>query len=438
MRFSPEAYLESLNIHRMHLGLASIKKLLGRLENPHKAYPVIIIAGTNGKGSTAAMTASILRSAGYNVGLYTSPHLVDVRERIVVNGQKIPRGEFHRIIACVKERVQQPVTYFEFLTAVAFVYFQKRKVDLAVLEVGLGGRLDATNVCRPLVSIITNIDRDHTDYLGGTLEAIAREKAGIIKTRGTCVTAERSRKVLDVFESVCRRRKAELFRVGRDIKIRREPRGLFYYRGLDRNLRGLAVPLRGDHQLSNAALALAAAEICERKGFVIGDEAMGKGLGEVRWEGRLEILRDRPLFILDGAHNPAGIGALCRSLKKDFSYHRLIFIFGALADKDYRRMLKKIISLSTKIILTPIQTTRAVPFGELLQTARGMMRDKPICAKDAANAIALSMTLAKKNDLICAAGSFYLAGEIKQAFDKLAFCDNEKTKKCSLQKGKAR
>ncbi|HRS96647.1 MAG TPA: Mur ligase family protein, partial [Smithella sp.] len=195
MRFSPEAYLESLNIHRMHLGLASIKKLLGRLENPHKAYPVIIIAGTNGKGSTAAMTASILRSAGYNVGLYTSPHLVDVRERIVVNGQKIPRGEFHRIIACVKERVQQPVTYFEFLTAVAFVYFQKRKVDLAVLEVGLGGRLDATNVCRPLVSIITNIDRDHTDYLGGTLEAIAREKAGIIKTRGTCVTAERSRKV---------------------------------------------------------------------------------------------------------------------------------------------------------------------------------------------------------------------------------------------------
>jgi|YelNatPaOPRAMG01_1025707.scaffolds.fasta_scaffold23869_2 dihydrofolate synthase/folylpolyglutamate synthase len=438
MKVNPESYLESLNIHRMHLGLAAVRKLLKRLGNPQEAYPTILIAGTNGKGSTAAMTASILRRAGYEVGLYTSPHLVDVRERIVVNGEKIPRKEFCRIIAFVRKQVQQPVTYFEFLTVAALVYFQKRKVDLAVLEVGLGGRLDATNVCGPLVSVITNIDLEHTAYLGGTLEAIAIEKAGVIKRHGVCVTAARSKKVLNVFESVCRRRAAKLFCVGRDIKIQKEQGGFFTYRGLDRNLRGVRLSLRGDHQRSNAALALAAAEICERKGFAVGDAAMVRGLEEVRWEGRLEILRDRPLFVLDGAHNPAGIESLCRSLKKDFSYRRLIFIFGVLADKDYRRMLKKIVALASKIILTPLQTDRAVPFEKLLRAAAGMMKDKPISAKNTSDAVARALALAQRDDLICAAGSFYLAGEIKQSFDKPAFCDNENKKRIRLKKGKAR
>jgi len=178
------AYLESLNVNQMRFGLKPIRQLLSRLDYPHQSYPTIIIGGTNGKGSTAAMLSSILHSAGYRVGLYTSPHLTDVRERIMINGEKISRRDFSRLIEQVRGEIQNPVTYFEFLTAVAFVYFQSQKIDMAVLEVGLGGRLDATNVCNPLVSVITNIDLDHMSYLGNTLEAITREKAGIIRPRG--------------------------------------------------------------------------------------------------------------------------------------------------------------------------------------------------------------------------------------------------------------
>lgn len=436
MLFHPERYLENLNIDKMRFGLAPVKKLLLRLGNPQEAYPTILIAGTNGKGSTAAMTASILQCAGYRVGLYTSPHLIDVRERIVINGKKISQHEFRRVIAFVKDKVQQPITYFEFLTAAAFVYFQKRNVDVAVLEVGLGGRLDATNVCKPLVSVITNIDLEHTSYLGRTLEAIACEKAGIIKKRGVCVTAARSQRVLNVFESICQRRQAKLFCLGRDITIKKEKNGFVSYQGLYRRFTGLSVALRGDHQLSNAALALAAAEICEKKGIVIDDQALREGLKNVRWAGRLEILQDKPFFILDGAHNPAGMAALCRSLKKDFSYRKLIFIFGALKDKDYRLMLKTIIPLSSKIILTPIQTSRAVPVGDLFRLAAGMTRVKPLLAENANDAVAQALRLAGQKDLICAAGSFYLVGEIKQAFDKLILCGNEKTKECLLKRKK--
>ncbi len=227
-KFNPSAYLDSLNVDTMHFGLAAITELLSRLGNPQNSYKTILIAGTNGKGSTAAMTASVLCSAGYKVGLYTSPHLIDVRERIVFNGKKISLREFNRIIAYVKNKMGQPVTYFEFLTAVAFVYFQNKKVDIAVLEVGLGGRLDATNVCQPLVSVITNIAFDHTAYLGNTLESIAREKAGIIKKNGICITAAKQKKVLDVLKEVCLRRRAKFYCRGRDIKIRKQERWFFH------------------------------------------------------------------------------------------------------------------------------------------------------------------------------------------------------------------
>ena len=193
-------YLASLNINKMRFGLGAITQLLFNLGNPQNSFKAITIAGTNGKGSTAAMIASILQSAGYKVGLYTSPHLIDVRERIVINGKKISLKDFNRTIEYVKDRMKRPVTYFEFLTAVAFVYFQNQKVDIAVLEVGLGGRLDATNICRPLVSVITNIDFDHTEYLGNTLESITREKAGIIKQNGICITGAKQKRVLELLD----------------------------------------------------------------------------------------------------------------------------------------------------------------------------------------------------------------------------------------------
>jgi dihydrofolate synthase / folylpolyglutamate synthase len=425
-KLNPSAYLDSLNVDKMRFGLKAITELLSQLGNPQNSYKTILIAGTNGKGSTAAMIASILCSAGYKVGLYTSPHLVDVRERIVINGKKISLKEFNQTIAYVKDKKEQPVTYFEFLTAAVFVYFQRQKVEIAVLEVGLGGRLDATNVCKPLVSVITNIALDHMDYLGNTLDSIAREKAGIIKQKGICITAAKQNKVLEVLKNVCLRHRAKLYRLGRDIKIKKQKDGILNYEGLYRNLKNLKIPLQGDHQLSNAALALAAIELCEKKGFSIADTAIYAGLKNTHWEARLEVLQNQPLFLLDGAHNPAGISVLCRTLKKDFSYRRLILIFGALADKDYRRMLQKIVPLASIIILTQLKTKRAVPVNDIMETVK-KMGYPAIVTENVGQAIERAQAMAKKQDLICATGSFYLAGEVKQAFPKLVLCDNTKS-----------
>ena len=414
-KLNPSAYLDSLNVDKMRFGLKAISELLSRLGNPQNSYKTILIAGTNGKGSTAAMIASILCSAGYKVGLYTSPHLVDVRERIVINGKKISLKEFNWTIAYVKDKIKQPVTYFEFLTAAAFVYFQRQKVDIAVLEVGLGGRLDATNVCKPLVSVITNIALDHMDYLGNTLDSIAREKAGIIKQNGICITAAKQKIVLEVMKDVCLRRRAKLYCLGRDIKIKKQKNGFLTYQGLYRNINNLTIPLQGDHQLSNAALALAAIELCEKNGFSVDDAAISAGLKNTHWEARLEVLQKQPLFLLDGAHNTAGINVLCRSLKKEFSYRRLILIFGALADKDYRRMLQKIVPLASIIILTQLKTKRAVPVNDIMETVK-KMGYPAIVTENVNQAIEWAQVLATKQDLICATGSFYLAGEVKQAF----------------------
>jgi len=425
-KFNPSAYLASLNVDTMHFGLTAINGLLSRLENPQNSYKTILIAGTNGKGSTAAMTASVLCSAGYKVGLYTSPHLVDVRERIVINGKKISLKEFNQTIAYVKDKKEQPVTYFEFLTAVAFVYFQNKKVDIAVLEVGLGGRLDATNVCKPLVSVITNIAFDHMVYLGNTLDSIAREKAGIIKQNGVCITAAKQKIVLNVLKEVCQRRHAEFYCLRSDIKIEKQKDGFFTYRGFNRNLKNLSIPLNGDHQLSNAALALAVVELCGKNGFSVDDTAIYTGLSNTHWKARLEVLQKQPLFLLDGAHNPAGISVLCRSFKKDFSYRRLILIFGALVDKDYCRMLQKIIPLAPIIILTQLKTKRAALVNDIMETVK-KMGYSAIVTNNVNQAIERAQALAKKQDLICATGSFYLAGEVKQAFPKHVLCDNTKS-----------
>lgn len=420
-KLNSSAYLASLNVDKMRFGLKVIRELLSSLGNPQNSFKTITIAGTNGKGSTAAMISSILSSAGYKVGLYTSPHLVDVRERIVINGKKIPWKDFNRIIAYVKSKKEQPVTYFEFLTAVAFVYFQSQKVDIAVLEVGLGGRLDATNVCKPLVSVITNIAFDHTAYLGNTLESITCEKAGIIKRNGICVTAAKQKIVLDLLESTCLRRKAKLYRLNRDIKIKKQKDGLLTYQGLYLDIKNLQISLRGEHQLSNAAVTLATIELCAEKGFPVDEAAIHAGLKDTRWEARLEIMQDNPLFLLDGAHNPAGISALCRALKKDFSYHRLILIFGTLADKDYRQMLKKIAPLAQKIIITKLKTNRAMS-PDNIRIILDKMGYAAIMTENVNQSIKMAQVLAGKEDLICATGSLYLAGEVKQEFPKIVSC----------------
>jgi len=423
-KFDPAAYVSSLNIDVMRFGLAAISELLLHLGNPQDSYKTILIAGTNGKGSTAAMTASILHSAGYKTGLYTSPHLINVRERISVDNRKISASDFSKIITTVKKEIDQPATYFEVLTAAALLYFQRREIDIAVLETGLGGRLDATNVSLPLVSVITNIGFDHMAYLGNSLAAIAREKAGIIKQRGVCITAAKQKKVIEVLENICCRKKARLYRLGKDIQIKEQEDGSAAYSGLYSNFNDLTVPLLGRHQLENAALALAALEITGLKGFPVDAAAIKKGLRNTRWEGRLEILCRHPLLVVDGAHNPAGINVLCRSLKNDFTYRRLILIFSALADKDYRKMLQQIVPQADQIILTQLQVRRALPVANIYEYVK-KMGYQAIVTENISAALERAFDLASEGDMICAAGSLYLIGELKQAFPRLVYCDKK-------------
>lgn len=423
-KFDPAAYISGLNIDVMRFGLATISELLLRLGNPQNSFETILIAGTNGKGSTAAMLASILHAAGYKTGLYTSPHLVNVRERININKKEISGNDFSQIIATVKKKITHPATYFEVLTAAALLYFQRREIDIAVLEVGLGGRLDATNVCRPLVSVITNIGLDHTAYLGKTLTAIAREKAGIIKQGGVCITAAKQKKVLEVLENVCRRNKSGFYRLGKDVKIKQQEDGLIAYSGLYYNWNNLTVPLPGRHQLDNAAMALAALEIAGLKGFPVDVAAIRKGLRNTKWQARLEVLHYDPLFVVDGAHNPAGMSVLCRSLKNDFTYRRLILIFSALADKNYRKMLQKIAPLAKVVILTQLQSPRAEPVANINAFVKKMGYKSEV-KENVFEAVRRAFDLAEKEDMICVAGSLYLIGELKQAFPRPLYYDKK-------------
>jgi len=423
-KFDSRSYLANLNIDVMRFGLETIAELLRHLGEPQNSFPSILIAGTNGKGSTAAMTASILRSAGYKTGLYTSPHLIDVRERIVVNGKMIPCREFDNLLAHLAEIITVPATYFEIMTAAAFLYFQRQQVDIAVLEVGLGGRLDATNICRPLVSVITNIARDHMACLGNTLEAIAREKAGIIKQNGICLTGTSQTKALNIIAAECRRLQSGLYRLGVDFKITGKRNGLLTYAGRKTGIDNLTIPLIGSHQIDNAALALAALEAIEPSGFSVTPADIRRGLQNTKWPGRLEVLQKYPLFIVDGAHNPAGIRVLCRALRNDFSYRRLILIFAVLADKEYLLMLQKIAPLADKIIITGIESQRAIPADELYAVIRnlGFNAKKTVNVKQA---LAQAFRIASSQDLICAAGSLYLAAAVKQSFPETTSCDKK-------------
>lgn len=421
-KFDPAAYLAGLNINEMRFGLEAVTALLERFGTPQNALRTILVGGTNGKGSTAALIASVLKEEGYRVGLYTSPHLVDVRERIVIGGKKIPLKEFSSILARIRDEAPLPVTYFEVLTAAALIYFQSRRVDIAVMEVGLGGRLDATNVCRPEVSIITNIGLEHTNYLGKTIASIAAEKAGIIRPGGVCITGASQNKALEVISSVCRRNRAKLYRLGHDFKIVRRGEREADYPGIKRRIKALRLSLRGFHQWSNAALALATLEILHEKGFAVTDRAVGRGLEKTRWEARLEILNRHPLFILDGAHNPPGVAALLRALEHDYPGRRPILIFAALTDKDYRRMLQKIVPRAAAVILPPLKSERAVSTGELAGIVKSL-GGKALVVPGVRQAVAAAFSQAGEDDMILAAGSLYLAGEIKQSFPQTSSCD---------------
>jgi len=410
------AYLEGLKGRGIQLGIGPITRLLDRLGSPQNDYKTVLIGGTNGKGSTAAFLASILKRDGMKVGLYTSPHLYDFRERIRVDDRMVEEDELRNLIDTVRRGMLEDVTYFEFATALAFLYFSQRSVDIAVVEVGMGGRLDATNLVSPEVSMITNISLEHQNYLGRDLKSIAREKGGIIKERGICITAATGRTVIDTLDDICIQKQAMLYRIGRDMRIRRSPGGSFSYYGIQRCYRGLTLSLAGRHQVTNAALALGAVDVLKQKGIDVSDTSVVEGLQKTRWEGRLECISHSPRIIVDGAHNPAGISVLCQALTSNFSYRRLVIVFGVLHDKNYTRMLKRLALLADTLILTRPQEERALSPEKLMPVIPSSFDSHVEIIEDSGRALDRARSLAEDGDLICVTGSLYLVGEIKKTY----------------------
>jgi len=411
----PLAYLGDLSSRPVRLGLAPLRRLLVRMKHPEKKYASMIIGGTNGKGSIAAMASAMLTAGGFRVGLYTSPHLLDIRERIRIDGRMIAMKDLRAFAGEIKRRLQEDLSYFEFLTAMAFHYFDQQRVNVAVLEVGMGGRLDATNVADPAVSVISNISLDHRQYLGMKIEQIAREKSGIIGSGGCCLTAARQKQVVGILEEACQKKQSRFFRVGDEIKTRRQAGGGFSFRGLGKRYDHLCCPLRGRHQIDNAALAVGAVVLLAGHGFVVEEEAIRRGLRETQWEGRLETLRERPTVLVDGAHNPAGISSLCAALKDEFCYRRLTVVFGVLEDKDHRTMLKRLAPLADRLILTRPESERSLSPAVILPAARQYYRCAEVIEQPE-QALREALTTADPDDLICVTGSLYLVGAVKRFF----------------------
>ena len=412
---TPVEHLDELKILDIRFSLGPISRFLERLNRPQNAYGTVLVGGTNGKGSIAAMVASVLSCGGFRVGLYTSPHLIDVRERIRIDGEIISQEEMDAWIERVKAHSTEDLTYFEFLTALAFLYFREMKVDIAILEVGMGGRLDATNVVSPLVSVVSNVSLDHTEYLGKRLEDIALEKSGIIKNAGVCINGVKQRRLQRLLEEISRTKGATIYNLGREITVDVHTDGSFSYQGIGMRYDNLFCSLKGRHQIENAAVALGVIEVLAMKGFRIDDDAVFKGIHDVKWEGRLEVIKHSPAVLLDGAHNAGGTAALACALKEEFSYKKLIFIFGVLKDKDNKAMLKKLLPLGDRLILTTPDTERAMPPEALLPVAKRYLRKIEIVKKPR-EALKRALSIADKNDLICVTGSLYLVGEIKRVF----------------------
>jgi dihydrofolate synthase/folylpolyglutamate synthase len=413
-------YLYRLEKFGMIFGLTQVERILNTIGNPHKEIQAIHIGGTNGKGSTAAMMSSILEKEGYRVGLYTSPHLIRFTERIKVNGKEIDEEEVAALTAWMRKEIEAagitaPFTFFDFTTAMALYYFKQKLVDLAILEVGLGGRLDSTNVVDPLISIITNIAKEHEEYLGKTILKIAREKSGIIKKGRPLITAATQLQVLRLFSKICQEKGSPYFRIGKEFRYVRADDGDFDYEGLNRKLWSIHLNLKGFHQVINATTALGAMEVLEDLGYRVSTDAMIDGLREVDWPGRLEMVSSSPRVVLDGAHNPAGAFALKESLEKEFQYQHLILLIGIMKDKDVQSMLHLLSPLADHIILTKPHTDRATP-PSLLKKALGRNRRKAEIAEDLNEAIERGLSLTQEEDLLCITGSLYTVGEARAYF----------------------
>ena len=424
--------------------LAHMRVLLGKLGNPERSFPSVLIAGTNGKGSTAATLASILQAAGLNTGLYTSPHLVRINERIRRNGEEISDDEFESLHGQVElaaewlvddEKLPWHPSFFEMLTAIAFEYFYRRQIDIAVLEVGMGGRLDATNVVEPRISIITDISLDHQKFLGNTVTEIAREKAGIIRPGGVVVTLPQQPQANDVIGNTILDRGARGVNAvpyvppvspASEQYLARGPKSVTAENAEDAErfvsryplqVMGKEIlvetPLVGRHQLRNVALAIAAAEELSRQGFTISADAIERGIRETRWPGRFQVVPPQngsPEMVFDVAHNPDGAWALRSTLSAAYGERPFTLIFGAMLDKDIRQVAEILFPIAERVIATRADNPRAAS-PQQIREAAGRISVEIEDASDVPSALARAKTLTGTDGLAVITGSIYIVGE---------------------------
>ena len=416
------AYLYSLKGRNQKFRLTSIRALLTLFGSPHLKLRSIHISGTNGKGSTASFISSILRSAGYRVGTYTSPHLIKLRERIAIDGVFISRRELTELVAEIKDTLRllpetQQLTFFETVTVIAFLFFARQKVDFLVCEVGIEGKFDATVVLKSIISVVTNIELDHTDKLGEDIAKIAREQTGIIRKGGILVTASRG-EALSILKEICQKKGSALLVIGKDLKYRRSKYSsegeVFTVEGVQRKYSRLRITLAGMHQVVNAATAIGVAEALGNYGIFISPESIREGLKRAEWEGRFEVVRKKPPIVLDGAHNPSAADALRRTLT-ELSSGNFIIVIGVLNDKDAGGIIAKLAPLATEIVVTQPCSPRAIKPQELAYEAQKHISNVTI-RENIRDAISYALTKSSHQIPICVTGSLYLVGEAKQYF----------------------
>ncbi|WP_461205537.1 bifunctional folylpolyglutamate synthase/dihydrofolate synthase [Clostridium sp. DL1XJH146] len=415
-------YINSSGKFNINLGLQRVEKILSILGNPHKKLKIVHVGGTNGKGSVCAMIGSILIEQGYNVGMYISPFLEEIEESIQINANNITKDDFVSLIEevkiaadkAVKEGCENP-TQFELVTCIAFLYFYRKNVDYLVLEVGLGGRLDATNVVHPLVSVITSISYDHTNILGDTIEKIAFEKAGIIKKNVPTIIYPSSYEASKVFCEVCRKNNSRLIKVKKDnVKlISSTLKGQKLEIKTFANRYSINLSLLGKHQMKNCLMALTTIDLLRSLRIKIDEEAINKGLVKVRWKGRFELIKKEPLVIIDGAHNYDGIKNLISSIDEYTKYDRLIIIIGILGDKDMQSGIMELAEKAYKIICITPNNERAKN-GERLMQEIIKYNENVSFIKDYNEAFSVALNSCGKDDLLLVCGSLYMIGDMRK------------------------
>jgi dihydrofolate synthase / folylpolyglutamate synthase len=401
------------------LRLDRVAAALKTFGHPERNFPSIHVAGTNGKGSTSAMLQRILCVAGYRTGLYTSPHLVSFTERIKIGDEEITQDEVVAIADEIWQRTASAaiaLTYFEVVTVMGFVYFARRSIDIAVVEVGLGGRYDATNIITPLVSLITTISKDHEAFLGADLLSIAGEKAGIIKPGIPVVCGALSTEVKEVFRRRAKEQESIVYFFGSDFNFSLKPEALFDYTGVKQHYSGLSLRLRGLHQRYNACVALAGLEVVDSH-FPVAENAIRAGLATVQWPGRLEVMLEKPTVVIDGAHNGEGILALVEALES-YRGRKIKLLFAAMSDKDWRLMLTRLIGAVSEAMFTKVAMERSTDPAELARHCAGRIAVRWNPHSKAALRILIDESA--PDDVIVVAGSLYLLGEIRPMLQEIA------------------